>query len=151
MIKKVETKEEAIRCNQLLTKLINDEKKYNQNINSDFVVSNWFENIYNDKNKAIFISIEEQKIVGYIYVKISNSGDETTQNKEGLIDGLYIEKEYRNRGIATALVEEAKVWAKEQNIKFLYLEVINQNTDAINLYMKQGFSEFSKRLVSEIV
>ena len=87
-IKKVDTIEEANYCDELLTKLIEDEKKYDNNI-KNFIVHDWYNKLYNDSDKAIFIAKEDDKIIGYIYVK--TVFDESMIYKVSLIDALYVE------------------------------------------------------------
>lgn len=146
-VKKID---EAKKCDELLTKLIQSEKRFNDNINKNYIVNNWFEKVYNEKNNIIFIAKDNNKIVGYIYCKIDSIEDGPTSNLEALIDGLYVEKEYRNQGIATKLINFAINWAKEKNVKNIYLNVLEKNKDAINLYYKKGFKNFERKLKFEI-
>ena len=146
MIKKVENIEEAIECNKLLTELINEEKEYNDNIKDDFIVSNYFENLYLDNDKVLFIDIEDEKIVGYIYVKINKLDDSNKNNLEAFIDGLYVIEGYRNRGIATNLINKVKEYCLDNKISVISLNVIYKNEIAKRLYEKLGFSYFSVNL-----
>ena len=148
IIKKVENKEEAIKCNELLTKLINDETKYDSNLKENIIVDNWFQNLYDKDNNAIFIAKIEDKIVGYIYVKILQ--DETKIEKESFINGLYVLEEYRNNKIATKLKKEKKKWSIENESKYISLNVLSKNEVAIHLYKKLNFNEFSVRLKTEL-
>ena len=54
IIKKVDNIEEAIECNKLLTKLVKSESKYDTNLKSDYAVTNYFENIYNNNNNITY-------------------------------------------------------------------------------------------------
>ena len=80
---------------------------------------------------------ENNFIVGYIYLKpITND----TQ-KGYLIDGLYVEKQYRNKGIGKKLVEEALNLIKN-NYDFIDINVLYANKIALKLYKSLGFKEF---------
>ena len=149
IIKEVETIEEATRCDTLLTKLILDEKKYNPNIKDDVVINNYYPNIYNKDDNKLFVSIIDNNIVGYIFVKLQ-SIDSIDSNKELLIDALYIEEEYRNKGIATSLINKVKEYSKDNNIKYISINVLYKNEDAMNLYNKLGFGIYSLGLKFEI-
>lgn len=149
-IEKLKTIEEAKKCNELLTKLVYSEKQYNININEQYIVNNWFENIYNKKNNVIFIAKDKEKIIGYIYCKISSIENGPTIKLEALIDGIYVEEEYRRRGIATDLITKVKEWAKENNVKYIYLNVLEQNKNAIDIYYKENFKDFEKKLRLEL-
>ena len=55
------------------------------------------------------------------------------------IHDFTVKKEFRNKGIGTALIEAVEAKAKELNCCKLTLEVQENNTTAMNLYMKTGF------------
>ena len=150
MIKKVNSVEEANYCDYLLSLLIQDEMKYNENIKDNYVVKNWYNNLYYKSNNALFISIDNKKIVGYIYVKITTSDNSPEKECEALIDGLYVTFEYRRRGIATSLINEAKRWCLEHCVKYLKLNVLSKNTSAVMLYQKENFNEFSETLIYKL-
>lgn len=58
---------------------------------------------------------------------------------EGYIANVAVKKQYRNRGIASALMEEAENGAKERGCEFISLEVRKSNLSAISLYEKRGY------------
>ena len=62
-----------------------------------------------------------------------------------LIDGLYVNEEHRHKGIATKLIEECKIWAKQAGAGIIELNVSSGNINAINLYEKIGFKEAEHR------
>ena len=137
MVQRVFDEKQANYCDTLLTKLIQDERQYDNSINENFKVNDYFRNIIkNDKN--ILLCYEENNfIVGYIYLKpITND----TQ-KGYLIDGLYVEKQYRNKGIGKKLVEEALNLIKN-NYDFIDINVLYANKIALKLYKSLGFKEF---------
>ena len=146
IIKKVDTKEEAIECNNLLTMLIRQEKEYDENTNVEFVVSNWFENLYYKDDYVLYVAIIDNKIVGYVYAKIKELDFTSIKNEEVLIDGLYVLEEYRNKKIATNLIEEVKKWSLNKNIDTISLNVMYGNEIARKLYRKLGFECFSLTL-----
>ena len=147
IIEKVKTKEEAIICDELLTKLILDEKKYNKNINVISIID-YYPNLYLKDNNTLFIAKQDNKIVGYIFIKELN--DPTNILKEAIIDALYVEEEYRNNGIAKSLIEKAKNYCSNNNIKYISLNVMYQNEIAKKLYYNLGFKKFSLNLKSEV-
>jgi len=57
------------------------------------------------------------------------------------LDNIYVLKEYRNRGIASSLMEFMINEGKKKKIINITLEVREDNTNAINLYKKYGFVE----------
>lgn len=145
-IKEVETKEEIQKCDEFLNKLVKDEKRYNDNIDDNMVINNYYENFYKSETSKLFIAKDNENIIGYIFIKITNPKQNAEIYKEALIDALYVEKEYRNKGVATTLIQKAKEYSKEKDAKKIMISVIKDNENALNLYHKLGFEEFSFRL-----
>ena len=142
--------DDALRCNELLEKLIRSESKYNYNIRQNYKVKNWFENFYNEKSNAIFVAKENEVIIGYVYIQIISTESGPMVDKEALIDGLYINSEYRGKGIAKKLMNTAEEWAKTNGVKFLYVNVLEENSVANELYKKLNFDNFELKLRKEL-
>lgn len=144
MIIRVLDEERASTCDMLLTKLIQDERQYDNSIDKDFVVNNYFKNTIKNENNILLCYEEDNIIKGYIYLKPVNN-----DNQNGyLIDGLYVDIAYRNNGIATKLIDNALTIIKD--VDFIDINVMSQNIDAINLYKKFGFNEFKISLRKNI-
>lgn len=146
IIKEVETKQEALMCNDFLNKLIKDEKKYDDNINDNISINNFYDNLYLNDNNKLFIAVDNDKSIGYIYLKITEPEKEAQLYKEVFIDAVYVEEEYRNKGIATNLIKKAKEYSKEMGAKKISINVIIKNEIAYKLYEKEGFEQFSVNL-----
>ncbi|MBE6144817.1 MAG: GNAT family N-acetyltransferase [Firmicutes bacterium] len=138
LIIRVFDEERANICDNLLTKLIQDERQYDNSIDDSFVVKDYFKNVIKNKNNILLCYEEDTIIKGYIFFKIIN----TNNNNGYLIDGLYVIEEYRNNGIATKLLESGLNILNDTNVKFIDINVLSNNKSAINLYKKFGFNEF---------
>lgn len=147
-IREVKTIEEARICDTLLTKLIQDEAKYNKLVNQNFVVNNYFENIYMNETNSLLIAVDNNIIIGYIFNKLIDS--EVDNIKVSLIDGLYVETNYRNKGIASSLIEASLKWAKTNNVNAVKIKVITENQAALKLYEKYNFGEIAKEMINYI-
>lgn len=55
------------------------------------------------------------------------------------IKRMYTLPKYRGKGIATKVLSELELWAKEEKYKFALLETGHLQKDAINLYQKLGY------------
>lgn len=131
---------DSIKLNELLTKLIRDEKKYDNNINEEFIVNSFYENIIDKKNNYLLVGESSNKIVGYLYGYIIDDGD-TVINRVAKINALYIEEEYRHLGIGSSLINEFKKIVQEENIKYIEVNVCNNNKEAISTYKNNNFNE----------
>jgi putative acetyltransferase len=59
---------------------------------------------------------------------------------------MALAREWRGRGVGSALMEVAIVWAREQGMHKLSLGVWPHNAAAIALYRKYGFVEEGRRI-----
>lgn len=59
--------------------------------------------------------------------------------------GMMVARDWRGRGVGTALVEAAIEWARERGLHKLSLGVFPQNEPALALYRKLGFVEEGRR------
>lgn len=139
-----ETKEVDI----LLNKLILGEKQYDKNISDNFIVKEFYETKINDDNNCILVAKIDNKIIGYLYGFILNSDIDIEQKAQ--LDALYVEEEYRKLGIANSLINEFINWAKLKQVKFIELNVCNENINAINLYKKYGFKDIKTIMCFEL-
>lgn len=138
MIKRVITNLDAKQCDDLLTKLILDERKYDKNIDENFIVKDYFKSIIQKENHYVLAYFKDNIIVGYIYLKPIE-----TDNKLGyLIDGLYVLEEYRNQKIAKSLILESLNILSKLDIEYIDINVMWDNEVAKNLYKYLGFDEF---------
>lgn len=135
---RVKTENAASECDKLLTKLIQDERKYDSFINNNFIVKDYFKNVIKDENNILLVYQENEIIKGYIYLKYI----EIDGNQGYLIDGLYVLENYRNCGISKMLIDEALKILANKNIKFIDINVMYQNELAKNLYKHFGFKDF---------
>lgn len=146
IIEKVNNKEDAKKCDELLTKLIMSEREFDDNIRQDYIVKEYFENLYEKKNNILLIVKDDNKAIGYAYCKIIEVDDGPQIHDIALLDGIYVNEEYRNKKIATNLIEKCKEWVKETGAKALDLNVLEKNEKAISLYKNIGFCEFEKKM-----
>ena len=144
MIRKVETLEEANKCDELLNKLILDEKKYDDTINENFVVNNYFSKMISNENNILLIDVIDDKIIAYVFAK--KICDDESIEIGYLIDGLYVEQEYRNHGIAKNLINEIIKICKNNNASYIDINVMYNNTLAKKLYESLEFNELKLTL-----
>ncbi len=131
-VKLVITNEDACKCDKLLNKLVLDERKYDNSISENTKILNYFKYVISQKNNFLLGYYIDDNIVGYSFIK-------GIDNETALLDGIYVEEEYRNKGIATELITVAFEICKNNKIKFLDVNVMYENKVAQRLYNKFGF------------
>jgi len=80
-----------------------------------------------------FVALVGTELLGSVHVEVSQHGF-------GEI-GMAVSREWRGRGVGSALMVAAIEWAREQGLHKLSLSVWPQNAAAIALYRKYGFVE----------
>lgn len=125
------TLKDADKLDELLTKLIQDERQYDESIDPNFIVHNFYSNMLVKDDRLIYLCEIDNFVCGYIYLII--------ESDTAKIDALYIEEDVRNNGVATMLIKWAKEYCKSKNIKTIELNVVKGNKVAKELYLKNGF------------
>ena len=142
-IKQVTNVVDADRCDELLTKLIQDERQYNDTIDDNYIVTNHFNKMLDDENIIILAYYINKTIVGYILIR-------RMDNNTCLLDGLYVEEEYRNKGIGKSLLTEAISRIKNMNVKYVDINVMYNNIIAKHIYEKLGFVGYEIKMRKSI-
>lgn len=125
--------------NNLLTELIQDERQYDENINKNYVVKEYYEQFLGKENCCIIVAKgKNNKILGYGFGFIIDYGI-VYDDKVAQLDAIYIKPEYRKNGIARRIIQYFTKWAKNQCVSYIELKVCNNNKKAIELYEKEGF------------
>lgn len=139
---RVATMEDAEKLDNLLSKLIEDEKNnYDDSIEST-IVNDFYKNIIIKDDTMIYLCENHDSIVGYIYAFIDGN--------KGKIDALFVEKDYRNKKIASNLIEYTKKWFQDKKINYVEISVLSKNIIAKELYNKSGFTTFKEIMKMEI-
>lgn len=86
-----------------------------------------------DAIKNVIVAYWEDQAVGCGAVKYHTGGT-------GEIKRIYVHPEYRGKGIATAVLGELELWARELGWEDVILETGKAQPEAINLYQKNGYT-----------
>lgn len=130
MIVKVNSIEDCKICDNFLTLLIQDERKYDNTIDEKFVVKDYFINMINNQN-ILLLYKKENKPIGYIFAKKIDD--------KYLIDGLYVDFNFRNNSIAAKLIKEIIKDIYLLGDYKIFINVLKKNKVAVNLYKNIGF------------
>ena len=80
---------------------------------------------------------ENQKLIALLTI--------STTQFDADIEGIVVDKEFRNKGYAIELLDFAQTELKNQGIEKIFLEVRKSNLPAKSLYLKKGYKEISVR------
>lgn len=89
------------------------------------------------ENSAMFVAEEDARIVGLIGLLARQLAEERHTGEFG----LSVAREYRGRGIGTALIEALVEWASEHGITRIEAKSWANNPGSARLYKRMGFEE----------
>ncbi len=101
----------------------------------------WFERIAasDGRSSITYMAFVDDELAGMIGIF---RGFSPKNEHSGTIWGVYIRPHYRKQGIATRMLAACTVWAKEQAMQVLKLNVVTTNTNAIVCYSRFGFQVY---------
>lgn len=97
-----------------------------------------------DSNGEIFVAIDDLTVLGFVSVYVEQEDDADCHllaeyKTYGVIADLAVFKEYRNQGVAAALIERAEQHCKSLNLNRVKISFLANNHAAESLYRKFGF------------
>ena len=102
-----------------------------------------------DKNSKTIVAIDNEKTVGYIIFSIRERPPFYKIKKRGHVSALLIHKDYRRKGIAARLLDEAKKWFKSKGVKYFDLETSINNLGAVKFYSKSNLKQLRHQFIGE--
>ena len=127
----------------LYKQLYDTEKAFDDNLINEYIIDDkQLKSIRKKINsiKEIFLVAEmDQKIVGVIDGYIIDSIH--YKEKVSFLEHLCVDKKYREKRIATELIQEFSNKSKEKGATYVKLYAFEKNSNAIKLYNKLGFVE----------
>lgn len=143
------TLEDISVLNEMFTELYRFETRFDPNSKIDLVFTEYINEFkINSDLNLIYIAYEDNKPVGYIqgyYVF-----NVTHLFKTYYINTLFVYEEYRNRGIATSLINTFIDEAKKNDCKYVTITNYADNIEAKKLYSKFGFDVIKEERCKEI-
>lgn len=95
------------------------------------------------QNKEIYVSVIDNKIVGYItfcIVEKQNQNPKFRYRKQLNVDAMCVDSDYRGNGIGTELLNFVEKIAVDNECTDIYLTVNEENIGAIKTYENFGMS-----------
>lgn len=94
-----------------------------------------------EKEKAFICKIANVYI-GFINVSIRSDYVEGSKSTPvGYVEGIYIEPDFRKKGIAKRLIQTGEKWAKEKDCKQMGSDIEYDNTVSYDFHKRVGFNE----------
>ena len=102
--------------------------------------------IWNDPEQSIVVAESEGDICGFAVLHHINKPENPFMYERDFldIDEFCVEKDHRRQGVASALIEFIKTYAKDQGYKRIELNMWEFNQDALAFYEAAGFETFRR-------
>jgi ribosomal protein S18 acetylase RimI-like enzyme len=94
-----------------------------------------------------WLILDGDAAVGYIVLCIGYSLE--WLGRDAFVDEFYLREEYRGRGWGRQTMSFLEEAARAAGIRTLHLEVVQENTSALHLYRKLGFTEHRSTFLSK--
>lgn len=93
---------------------------------------------------ALFLAIEE-KAVGFAQCQLRCDYVEGTDSSPvGYLEGIFVEKPYRSRGCARALLAACEEWARSKGCTEFASDCELTNSDSLAFHLNVGFEEANR-------
>lgn len=100
----------------------------------------------NHPESQFFIAWEEDSPVGYLKVNSGKAQTELQDETSLEIERIYVKSSHHGKKVGQVLYEKALEIAQEENKKYLWLGVWEENLRAVNFYRKNGFVQFDTHI-----
>jgi len=101
-------------------------------------------------SRGVFIAVEKKKIIGMVLAQYFKPLPISKYNKKGYISNLFIDKEYRRKGIAKKLILKSLEWLKKNKVPYISVEIHIDNLAPQNLCKGLGFENYTLKMVKKI-
>lgn len=113
-------------------------------------VVEYYKNVLKEENSEVFIAEDEHhKSVGHIIV--GKTTGTITGLSFGYIYDIFVEEEFRGRGIGKSLLKKAEDYCRRKGHSRIALSVSATNDSAIKLYSGSGYKPERITMAKEIV
>ena len=107
-----------------------------------------------EKEGVFYVALDGDKVVGFTVGTIRRPTPEDLLGAEPSVNGrvteLYVDKDYRGKGLATKLMEKVEQTLKEKGCDYIWVEVFAPNQPPRSLYQKLGYIERDIDMIKKI-
>jgi len=97
-----------------------------------------------NENSAFYFAKNTNHVIGYFKI---NRKDAQTEFKDDTcmeIERIYLDQDHQGQGYGTEMLNQVKLIALDEGLRYLWLGVWEKNARAIQFYQKNGFDVFSE-------
>lgn len=117
-----------------------------------------FSDYMSKEGSIVFLAMSDECAIGFAQCGLRYDYVEGTDSTPvGYLEGIFVEENYRKRGLARDMVEACQEWAKEQGCTEFASDCELVNEDSLRFHLKMGFEEanriicFTKKLTDSVI
>lgn len=104
-----------------------------------------FKNLISNAEAVVFLAKLEEKAVGFAQCQLRHDYVEGTDSSPvGYLEGIFVQEEYRARGIAKQLLKACEKWSSEQGCTEFASDCELTNNESLKFHMSMGFEEANR-------
>ena len=104
-----------------------------------------FSDLLKQGNAALFLARQSGEAVGFAQCQLRHDYVEgTSTSPVGYLEGVYVERAHRQRGVAAALLHACEAWAKGQGCTEFASDCELENADSLRFHQSLGFREANR-------
>jgi diamine N-acetyltransferase len=101
--------------------------------------------IENSEVNTFLLAIVGGEVAGYVKLRNDRTYDQLKEFRSLEMERIYVLKEFQDRKVGKALMDESLIIAQNGNYKWLWLGVNGENFKAIDFYKRYGFEVFGTK------
>lgn len=106
-----------------------------------------FDDIIKSDRETAFVAEESGQIIGFATVSLRRDYVEGSHSSPvGYLEGIYVLLEYRKRGIAKDLVQQAEQWTKNQGCTEMGSDLYLDNAASLQFHLSLGYHEAGRAI-----
>ncbi|MGF1741897.1 GNAT family N-acetyltransferase [Vibrio profundum] len=122
-------------------RVIEAERPYNSQLKEADICYYDLNALITADNVALMIAEVGNLLIGSGYAEIRESKLCFLHDKHSYLGFMYVDSEFRGRGVNKILIDSLIQWSKERHVDQFHLDVYAENQNAIRAYEKSGFKK----------
>jgi aminoglycoside 6'-N-acetyltransferase I len=94
-----------------------------------------------DESVRVFVAVDDGTLIGFLELELRKYAPGCQSSPVPFIEGWYVERRARKRGVGRALVRAAEAWARDAGFEEIASDTEVANADGIAAHRALGYSE----------
>ena len=122
--------------------IIRAERPYDHMLKPDPISYYDIQAMIADPHAEVAVATHGERLIGSGYVRRKASRHYLTPADHAFIGFLYVDPDYRGRGVNQRVLDHLFAWARANELPEVHLTVYPENASAVRAYEKAGFAPY---------